>query len=322
MRKMMGWLIALLMMCGSAVAEQAALPWSMTWETTPAGCVQALEANMGEGCTIVALRDGSVQIDLTARQGEYGVSFRAVFDGGRTREQIDSVTLNELADEALRLSWVAIDFAPAGEEQSSDWGAAMEMYRTVYDRFVQEFGEQAIKRVYLSAPHSGGRISHRSERGPDGLPDWEALRRDWNMDSETCDALWLIAGDDHASCRLYATFGEAGTGNGWLWRASCYFTRERQAAAFEQYKAGGIGAMEAAAIGRQAALEDTGMTEADFIAYYRDPDVWQYDGLDRYVLYVFARSADKHDGDSRVCQIGIDPYTGAVLSLEWTDGVG
>ena len=45
--------------------------------------------------------------------------------------------------------------------------------------------------------------------------------------------------------------------------------------------------MEAAAIGRQAALEDTGMTEADFIAYYRDPDVWQYDGLDRYVLYVF-----------------------------------
>lgn len=30
----------------------------------------------------------------------------------------------------------------------------------------------------------------------------------------------------------------------------------------------------------------------------------------------------KHDGDSRVCQIGIDPYTGAVLSLEWTDGVG
>lgn len=49
MRKMMGWLIALLMMCGSAVAEQAALPWSMTWETTPAGCVQALEANMGEG---------------------------------------------------------------------------------------------------------------------------------------------------------------------------------------------------------------------------------------------------------------------------------
>ena len=168
MRKMMGWLIALLMMCGSAVAEQAALPWSMTWETTPAGCVQALEANMGEGCTIVALRDGSVQIDLTARQGEYSVSFRAVFDGGRTREQIDSVTLNELADEALRLSWVAIDFAPAGEEQSSDWGAAMEMYRTVYDRFVQEFGEQAIKRVYLSAPHSGGRISHRSERGPDG----------------------------------------------------------------------------------------------------------------------------------------------------------
>lgn len=51
------------------VAEQAALPWSMTWETTPAGCVQALEANMGEGCTIVALRDGSVQIDLTARRG-------------------------------------------------------------------------------------------------------------------------------------------------------------------------------------------------------------------------------------------------------------
>ena len=92
------------------------------------------------------------------------MSFRAVFDGGRTREQIDSVTLNELADEALRLSWVAIDFAPAGEEQSSDWGAAMEMYRTVYDRFVQEFGEQAIKRVYLSAPHSGGRISHRSRQ--------------------------------------------------------------------------------------------------------------------------------------------------------------
>lgn len=87
MRKMMGWLIALLMMCGSAVAEQAALPWSMTWETTPAGCVQALEANMGEGCTIVALRDGSVQIDLTARQGEYSVSFRAVFDGGRTRNK-------------------------------------------------------------------------------------------------------------------------------------------------------------------------------------------------------------------------------------------
>ena len=43
-------------------------------------------------------------------------------------------------------------FAPAGEEQSSDWGAAMEMYRALYDRFVQEFGEQAIKRVYLVGP--------------------------------------------------------------------------------------------------------------------------------------------------------------------------
>lgn len=31
--------------------------------------------------------------------------------------------------------------------------------------------------------------------------------------------------------------------------------------------------MEAAAIGRQAALEDIGMTEAEFAAYYRDPDV-------------------------------------------------
>lgn len=31
--------------------------------------------------------------------------------------------------------------------------------------------------------------------------------------------------------------------------------------------------MEAAAIGRQAALEDTGMTEAELAAYYRDPDV-------------------------------------------------
>ncbi len=29
--------------------------------------------------------------------------------------------------------------------------------------------------------------------------------------------------------------------------------------------------MEAAAIGRQAALEDIGMTEAELAAYYRDP---------------------------------------------------
>lgn len=58
----------------------------------------------------------------------------------------------------------------------------------------------------------------------------------------------------------------------WLWRASCFFTRERQAAPFERFRTG-IGAMEAAAIGRQAALEDIGMTEAELAAYYRDPDV-------------------------------------------------
>ena len=320
MRRMTGWVIALLMMWGFACAEQVALPWSMTWETTPAEYVRVLEANVGEGCTIAALRDGSAQIDLTISRGDYySVSCRAVFDGGKERDRVAFVALDELAGEPLRLSWVAIDVAPAGKDM--DFDAAMEMYQALYGRFAQEYGEQATKRVYLSATHGSQRISHRAERGPDGLPDWDTIRRDWNMDSETCDALWLIAGDDHASCRLYATFRDAGTGNGWLWRASCYFTRERQAAAFEQYKAG-IGAMEAAAIGRQAALEDTGMTEADFIAYYRDPEVWQYDGLDRYVLYVFARTADKHDGDSRVCQIGIDPYTGAVLSLEWTDGVG
>lgn len=319
MRRIVGWMIALLMMCGSAVAAEAALPWGLTWEITPSQYTQALEANMGEGWTAAARRDGSVQIDLTVPHGNYSVSCRAVFDGGKGRDRVAFVALDELAGEPLRLSWVAIDVAPAGKDM--DFDAAMEMYQALYGRFAQEYGEQATKRVYLSATHGSQRISHRAERGPDGLPDWDTIRRDWNMDSETCDALWLIAGDDHASCRLYATFRDAGTGNGWLWRASCYFTRERQAAAFEQYKAG-IGAMEAAAIGRQAALEDTGMTEADFIAYYRDPEVWQYDGLDRYVLYVFARTADKHDGDSRVCQIGIDPYTGAVLSLEWTDGVG
>lgn len=319
MRRIVGWMIALLMMCGSAVAAEPALPWGLTWEITPSQYTQALEANMGEGWTAAARRDGSVQIDLTVPHGNYSVSCRAVFDGGKGRDRVAFVTLDELAGEPLRLSWVAIDVAPAGKDM--DFDAAMEMYQALYGRFAQEYGEQATKRVYLSATHGSQRISHRAERGPDGLPDWDTIRRDWNMDSETCDALWLIAGDDHASCRLYATFRDAGTGNGWLWRASCYFTRERQAAAFEQYKAG-IGAMEAAAIGRQAALEDTGMTEADFIAYYRDPEVWQYDGLDRYVLYVFARTADKHDGDSRVCQIGIDPYTGAVLSLEWTDGVG
>ena len=28
------------------------------------------------------------------------------------------------------------------------------------------------------------------------------------------------------------------------------------------------------------------------------------------------------DGDNCVCQIRVDPETGEVLSLEWTDGVG
>lgn len=74
MRRMTGWVIALLMMWGFACAEQVALPWSMTWETTPAEYVRVLEANMGEGCTIAALRDGSVQIDLTVPHGNYSVS--------------------------------------------------------------------------------------------------------------------------------------------------------------------------------------------------------------------------------------------------------
>lgn len=80
--------------------------------------------------------------------------------------------------------------------------------------------------------------------------------------------------------------------------------------------------MEAAAIGCQAALEDIGMTEAELAAYYRDPDVWLDDDRDSYTLYIYARSADSFDGDSRVCQIRVDPDTGEVLSLEWTDGAG
>ena len=84
MRRMTGWMVVmLLMICGFACAEQMALPWSMAWETTPAEYVRALEANVGEGCTIAALRDGSVQIDLTVLRGDYSVSCRAIFDGGK-----------------------------------------------------------------------------------------------------------------------------------------------------------------------------------------------------------------------------------------------
>lgn len=319
MRRIVGWMIALLMMCGSAVAAEAALPWGLTWEITPSQYTQALEANMGEGCTIAALRDGSAQIDLTVPHGNYSVSCRAVFDGGKGRDRVTFVTLDELAGEPLRLSWVAIDVAPAGKDM--DFDAAMEMYQALYGRFAQEYGEQATKRVYLSATHGSQRISHRAERGPDGLPDWDTIRRDWRTDSDASDSLWLVAGDDHASCRLYATAVGMETGSDWLWRASYFFTRERQAAPFEQYRTG-IGAMRAAAIGRQAALEDTGMTEAEFTAYYRDPDVWLYPDMDSYLLYIYPRTVDTFDGDNRVCQICVDPETGEVLSLEWTDGVG
>lgn len=127
MRRMTGWVIALLMMWGFACAEQVALPWSMTWETTPAEYVRVLEANMGEGCTIAALRDGSAQIDLTISRGDYSVSCRAVFDGGKGRDRVAFVTLDELAGEPLRLSWLAIDVAPAGKDM--DFDAAMEMYQ-------------------------------------------------------------------------------------------------------------------------------------------------------------------------------------------------
>lgn len=318
MHRMIGWMLTLLLICGSASAEQAALPWSMTWETTPVQYVQALEANMGEGCTIAALRDGSVQIDLTVPRGDYSVSCRAVFDGGKERDRVAFVTLDELAGEPLRLSWVAIDVA-AGKDM--DFDAAMEMYQALYGRFLQEYGEQTIKRVYLSAVHNDQSISHRSERGPDGLPDWNTLRRDWSLDSKISNALWLVAGDDHASCRLYATSAGAGTGSTWLWRASCFFAREQQAAPFEQSRTG-IGVMEAASIGRQAALEDTGMTEAEFIAYYRDPYVWLYNDTDCYTLYIFARTVDTFAGDNCVCQISVAMDTGEVLSLKWTDGLG
>lgn len=319
MRRIVGWMIALLMMCGSAVAAEAALPWGLTWEITPSQYTQALEANMGEGWTAAARRDGSVQIDLTVPHGNYSVSCRAVFDGGKGRDRVTFVTLDELAGEPLRLSWVAIDVAPAGKDM--DFDAAMEMYQALYGRFAQEYGEQATKRVYLSATHGSQRISHRAERGPDGLPDWDTIRRDWRTDSDASDSLWLVAGDDHASCRLYATAVGMETGSDWLWRASYFFTRERQAAPFEQYRTG-IGAMRAAAIGRQAALEDTGMTEAEFTAYYRDPDVWLYPDMDSYLLYIYPRTVDTFDGDNRVFQICVDPETGEVLSLEWTDGVG
>ena len=320
MRRMTGWVIALLMMWGFACAEQVALPWSMTWETTPAEYVRVLEANMGEGCTIAALRDGSAQIDLTISRGDYySVSCRAVFDGGKERDRVAFVALDELAGEPLRLSWVAIDVAPTGKDM--DFDGALELYRALYERFVQEYGEQATERAYLSAAGSGQRISHRAERGPDGLPDWDTIRRDWRTDSDASDSLWLVAGDDHASCRLYATAVGMETGSDWLWRASYFFTRERQAAPFEQYRTG-IGAMRAAAIGRQAAVEDTGMTEAEFTAYYRDPDVWLYPDMDSYLLYIYPRTVDTFDGDNRVCQICVDPDTGEVLNLEWTDGLG
>lgn len=319
MRRIVGWMIALLMMCGSAVAAEAALPWGLTWEITPSQYTQALEANMGEGWTAAARRDGSVQIDLTVPHGNYSVSCRAVFDGGKGRDRVAFVTLDELAGEPLRLSWVAIDVAPAGKDM--DFDAAMEMYQALYGRFAQEYGEQATKRAYLSATHGSQRISHRAERGPDGLLDWDTLQRDWRMDSNASDALWLVAGDDHASCRLYATAAGAGTESSWLWRASCFFTRERQAAPFEQYGTG-IGAMQAAAVARQAAIADTGMTEAEFTAYYRDPDVWLYPDMDSYLLYIYPRTVDTFDGDNRVCQICVDPDTGEVLNLEWTDGLG
>ena len=51
-----------------------------------------------------------------------------------------SPIVEELAGEPLRLSWVAIDVAPAGKDM--DFDAAMELYQALYGRFAQEYGEQ------------------------------------------------------------------------------------------------------------------------------------------------------------------------------------
>ncbi len=84
-------------------------------------------------------------------------------------------------------------------------------------------------------------------------------------------------------------------------------------------------ALEARALDRQAALEASGMSEADFTAYYQEGDVCRFDGGDVYTVLIYAKTVDTPDGDNHVYQVNIgvgDDGSLSVLGLEYTDGLG
>lgn len=84
-------------------------------------------------------------------------------------------------------------------------------------------------------------------------------------------------------------------------------------------------ALEARALARQAALEASKMSEADFSAYYQEGNVYCFDGEDVYTVLIYAKTADTPDGDGHVYQVNVgmgDDGSLSVLDLDYTDGVG
>ena len=78
---------------------------------------------------------------------------------------------------------------------------------------------------------------------------------------------------------------------------------------------------DALAAARRAAIIASGMTEAEFDAYYNAPFVHTASG-GVYYIFIYTKTVDTEGGDNHVYQVQVNGETGDVTSIEYTDGVG
>lgn len=229
MKRMLTTLLALLLLCAGlparAESAYAALPWGMTWDTTLAEYIRLLPESE-EAYVIIEHADGTYQVDLNAAEGAY---YRAMFSGPSLTGKLSTHTLEELADQPMKLEWLAVDESSITTAEP-DWDALLDDYMAHYQQFRLAYGPETEADSYVATRQSekDDFAQRPLPRTGEGLLDGEAARAllpSGDLGRQT----WLVAGNGHASCRLYfyATTEEDGR-TLYHWHRSDYFTREAQ----------------------------------------------------------------------------------------------
>lgn len=225
----LSFLMILLLVASPARASGSFLPWDMTWDISIRDYVDTLQNSTSGGeYTIREFSGGTYYVILKTGDDESPNQYSAAFKGQPTLGKIMDHDLADVENKSLRLKWLCIDTSPVPSviDLQDTWDTFLEFYHGIEPHLGQETAAYSSVKL-LSA--KGSCTAYYAVPRQNGEIDFDAIQRHFLNEAMAEGSYWLIIGDGHTACRLYASnLSEQDGISGKRYVCSYFFTKEEQ----------------------------------------------------------------------------------------------